>query len=337
MSCDPPDPPYALTAKRVYVAGHTGLLGSALCRHLKARGDCTVLTTHRTELDLRDPAGVRNWMAASRPDAVILAAARVGGILANRDYPADFIYDNLMIAANVIHAAHEAGVDKLLFPGSSCIYPKHADQPVQEDSLLTGPLEPTNEPYAVAKIAGLKLCQAYAAQYGANFITAMPTNLYGPGDNFDRQDSHVIPGLIARMHDAKLKGDPEFPVWGSGQARREFLHADDCAAALVFLLENYSGPEPVNIGSGTDIPIADLAERIRKVTGYGGKLVFDGAKPDGTPRKLLDSSRISGLGWRPRIDLNRGLAETYDWYLQNLAGNGSAPREVRSSALSEAG
>ena len=305
---------YALDGKRIWVAGHNGMVGRAVVRHLQKR-DCTVLTAERSDADLTRQAEVETWMAAQKPDAVIVCAARVGGILANDSYPADFIYDNLMIEANIIHAAYHAGVEKLLFLGSSCIYPKHAEQPMTEDALLTGALEPTNEWYAIAKIAGIKLCQAYRKQHGADFISAMPTNLYGAYDNFDLESSHVIPALMRKCHEAKQAASDHMEVWGSGKVMREFLHVDDCAAGIVFLLENYSDMPHVNLGTGEDVTITELAESIKKVVGFDGELKFDASKPDGTPRKLLDISKIHALGWQHKIGLESGLQSTYQWYL----------------------
>jgi GDP-L-fucose synthase len=305
---------YALDGKRIWVAGHNGMVGRAVVRHLQKR-DCTVLTAERSDADLTRQAEVETWIAAQKPDAVIVCAARVGGILANDNYPADFIYDNLMIEANIIHAAFEVGVEKLLFLGSSCIYPKHAEQPMTEDALLTGALEPTNEWYAIAKIAGIKLCQAYRKQHGVDFISAMPTNLYGAYDNFDLQSSHVIPALMRKCHEAKQAASDHMEVWGSGKVMREFLHVDDCAAGIVFLLENYSDMPHVNLGTGEDVTITELAESIKKVVGFDGELKFDASKPDGTPRKLLDVSKIHGLGWQHKIGLESGLQSTYQWYL----------------------
>jgi GDP-L-fucose synthase len=307
---------YDLTGKRVFVAGHRGMVGSAIVRRL-AGEKCEVLAAGRDELDLKNQAAVRAWFDRERPDAVILAAAKVGGILANDRYPADFLYDNLMIEANVIEAAFRVSVGKLLFLGSSCIYPKLAEQPIREDALLTGPLEPTNEWYAVAKIAGIKLCQAYRRQHGRDFISAMPTNLYGPGDNFDLGSSHVIPALIRKAHEAKTAGEASFTIWGSGTPRREFLHVDDLADACVFLLKAYSGDEHVNVGSGSDVTIAELAERVAQTVGFTGAIERDETKPDGTPRKLMDSSRLAALGWSPRIGLEDGLAATYEWFLEH--------------------
>jgi GDP-L-fucose synthase len=318
-----------LAGKRVWVAGHRGMVGSALLRRL-ARADCALLTVTRAACDLRRQAAVARWLAEARPEVVVVAAARVGGILANATSPAEFLYDNLMIAANVIAAAHRVGVEKLLFLGSSCIYPKLAPQPLKEDYLLGGPLEPTNEWYAVAKIAGLKLCQAYRRQYGCDFISAMPTNLYGPGDNFDLMSSHVVPALIAKMHAAKEAGAPEVEVWGSGRPRREFLHVDDLAAACVHLLEAYSDEVPINVGCGADLTIAQLAEQVRAVVGFQGRLCYNADHPDGTPRKLLDVARLAALGWRPRIPLHQGLADTYRWYLAHVAPRAPASAPARA-------
>ncbi|WP_305853233.1 GDP-L-fucose synthase [Acuticoccus sp. I52.16.1] len=312
----PTSPEYSLAGKRVWVAGHRGMVGGAIVRQLQER-DVAVLTASRTECDLRDAAAVARWMEANRPDAVVIAAAKVGGILANDTYPVDFLQDNLLIQTNIIKSAFDTKVEKLLFLGSSCIYPKFADQPITEDSLLTGPLEPTNEWYAIAKIAGIKLAQAYQKQYGCRYISAMPTNLYGPGDNFDLSSSHVIPALMRKAHQAKVDGAPGFEVWGSGTPRREFLHVDDLARGCVFLLEHYEGFEHVNIGSGTDLPIRDLALEIARVVGCGEDLTFDRSKPDGTPRKLMSGDRIAALGWAPQISLAEGLASTYRWFLEN--------------------
>ena len=300
---------YSLSGKRVYVAGHRGMVGSAIVRRL-ARENCTVLTAMRGELDLTDQSAVEAWFAEHRPDAVFLAAAKVGGILANDTEPASFLYENLMIEANIIHAAHRQGVEKLLFLGSSCIYPKFAKQPIHESELLTGPLEPTNEWYAIAKIAGIKLCQAYRKQHGSDFISAMPTNLYGPGDNYDLATSHVLPALIRKVHQAKTDKAPSITLWGSGTPLREFLHADDCADALVFLMQHYSGDEHVNVGSGHEVTIRDLALMIAQASGYDGSIELDPSKPDGTPRKLMDSSKLNGMGWRPSIGLQQGIART---------------------------
>ncbi|MCK4951788.1 MAG: GDP-L-fucose synthase [Gammaproteobacteria bacterium] len=302
---------------KIYVAGHRGLVGSAIVRALQARGHENFVFTTSDVLDHRDQAAVRDFYAKEKPDYVFVAAARVGGILANDTYPAEFIYDNLMIEANLIHGAYEAGVKKLLFLGSTCIYPKMAPQPLKEEYLLSGPLEPTNEWYAVAKIAGIKLCEAYKRQYGCHFISAMPTNLYGPGDNFDLNNSHVMPALIRKFHDAKLAEAQEAVVWGSGSPMREFCHVDDCADACVFLMNEYDEPGIVNIGVGSDITIKELAELIKQVVDFKGEIVFDASKPDGTPRKLVDTSKINGLGWKPGISLEEGVASTYQWYLEN--------------------
>ena len=307
---------YSLAGKRVFVAGHRGMVGSALVRRL-ASEDCEVLTAGRSELDLIDQAATRAWFEREKPDAVFLAAARVGGILANDSYPADFLYDNLMIEANTIEAAFRAKVGKLLFLGSSCIYPKFAEQPMREDALLTGPLEPTNEWYAVSKIAGIKLAQAYRRQHGCDFISAMPTNLYGPGDNFDLASSHVLPALIRKVHEAKLAGSPSFTIWGSGTPRREFLHVDDLADACVFLMQRYSGDEHVNVGFGSDVTIIELAELIARMIGFDDTIDRDVTKPDGTPRKLMDTARLSAMGWSPRITLEEGVATTYRWFIDH--------------------
>ena len=309
---------YDLTGKRIYVAGHRGMVGAALVRRL-AQENCTVLTAGRADVDLKRQAEVEAWVAAHQPDAVIVAAAKVGGILANDSLPADFLYDNLMIEANLVEAAHRAGVEKLLFLGSSCIYPRLAPQPMREDSLLTGPLEPTNEWYAVAKIAGIKLAQAYRRQHGADFISAMPTNLYGPHDNFDLQSSHVLPALLRKAHEAKLAGASSMQIWGTGSALREFLHVDDCADALVFLLKHYSGAEHVNVGSEQEISILGLAQLIAEVVGFSGTIVTDPGKPEGTPRKLMDGSKLRDMGWQPKVGLREGIAATYRWYLDNVA------------------
>jgi GDP-L-fucose synthase len=309
--------PYDLAGKRIFVAGHRGMVGAALVRRL-AQENCEVVTLERRDGDLRDQSAVRAFMAKRRPDAVILAAARVGGIHANDSYPADFLYDNLMIEANVIEASFREKVSKLLFLGSSCIYPRLAPQPITEDALLTGPLETTNEWYAVAKIAGIKLCQAYRRQHGCDYISAMPTNLYGPGDNFDLEKSHVIPALIRKAHEVKLRGDDRLVIWGTGSPMREFLHVDDAADALVHLLKTYSGAEHVNVGSGVDLPIIDLARMVAKVVGFTGRIETDPTKPDGTPRKLMDASRLRAMGWTPRHDLESGLADAYRWFRDNI-------------------
>jgi GDP-L-fucose synthase len=329
---------FPLTGKRVWVAGHRGMVGSALVRRL-ARADCTLLTVTRPECDLRRQAKVERWIGEARPEVVIIAAARVGGILANATEPAAFLYDNLMIEANVIHAAYGAGVRKLLFLGSSCIYPRLAPQPMPETCLLEGQLEPSNQWYAVAKIAGVKLCQAYRRQYGSDFISAMPTNLYGPGDNFDLLTSHVVPALIAKMHAARTAGVGEVEVWGTGRPRRELLHVDDLADACVHLLELGSeaalpASSPwINIGCGADLTIAELAQMIRAAVGFEGRLRFDPERPDGTPQKLLDTSRLSALGWHPRIPLDQGLADTYRWYLDHAAAASPASTARAKEAL----
>jgi GDP-L-fucose synthase len=304
---------YSLVGKRVWVAGHRGLVGSALLQRLRSE-ECELLAVQRAELDLRNQAAVESWMEKHRPQVIVVAAAKVGGILANMSYPVDFLYDNLMIEQNIIHAAHRLDCEKLLLLGSSCIYPKHAPQPINEDSLLTGPLEPTNEWYALAKIAGVKLCAAYRQQYGRDFISAMPTNLYGFNDNFDLLSSHVLPALLHKMHVAKMEGKDEVEIWGTGEPLREFLHVTDLVDALVFLLKAYSAPEPINVGSGRELSISELASLIAKVVGYEGRFVFDPSKPDGTPRKLLDSRRLAALGWVAKIELEDGIAEVYDWF-----------------------
>ena len=309
---------FELKGKRVFVAGHRGMVGSAVVRRL-AREECAVLTAARQELDLKDQSAVRKWMADEKPHVVVLAAAKVGGILANDTYPADFLYDNLMIESNVIEAAFRQNVEKLLFLGSSCIYPKLAPQPIPEDALLTGPLEPTNEWYAIAKIAGIKLCQAYRRQDGVDYISAMPTNLYGPGDNYNLKSSHVIPALIRKAHEAKLGGADFMEIWGSGAPMREFLHADDCADALIHLLKVYSGDDHVNVGSGEDMTIETLAHLIMDVVGFEGELVKDLSKPDGTPRKLMQADRLRELGWAPKIGLRKGLEDAYRWFVDHNA------------------
>ncbi len=304
---------YDLTGKRIWVAGHRGMVGGAVVRRLASEG-CEVITAGREVVDLVNQKAVHDWMAATKPDAIVLAAAKVGGIHANATYPVDFLYENLMIEANILHAANEADVERLLFLGSSCIYPKFADQPIQEASLLTGALEPTNEWYAIAKIAGLKLVQAYRKQHGRDWISAMPTNLYGPGDTYDLATSHVLPALLRKFHEAKERGDKAVVVWGTGTPLREFLHCDDLADALVFLLRNYSGDYHINVGSGVEVTIRELAETIAEVVGYDAALTWDTTKPDGTPRKLMDSSRLHALGWNNARDLKVGIAQTYaDW------------------------
>jgi GDP-L-fucose synthase len=304
---------------RLFVAGHRGLVGSALVRRLEAEGYSNLVTRTRQELDLRDQAAVMAFFAAERPEYVVMAAARVGGIHANNAYPADFLADNLQIQSNVLAAAVRYPVTKLLFLGSSCIYPRECPQPIREESLLTGPLEPTNEWYAIAKIAGIKLCQAYNKQYGTRFISAMPTNLYGPHDNFDLETSHVLPAMIRKFHEGKRSGGP-VTLWGSGSPRREFLHVDDLAAACLFLLRHYDGEWPINVGTGSDLTIRELADLVARVVGYTGEVVWDPAKPDGTPRKVLDTSRLNALGWTARIPLENGLRETYRWYEQHADG-----------------
>ena len=309
-------PLYSLERKRVFVAGHNGMVGSALVRRLQSE-DCTVLTAPRGEYDLRRQNDVESLLAKLRPQAVFLAAARVGGIVANDKSPASFLYDNMLIAANVIEASRAAKVEKLLNLGSTCVYPKFAQQPISEEALLTGPLEPTNQWYAVAKISAIKLCDAYRRQYGSDFISAMPTNLYGPNDNFDLESSHVIPALIAKMAEAKSGGRAQVMLWGTGTPRREFLHVDDCADALVHLMTRFSGEGPVNVGTGEDVTIGELAEIIAEIVGYEGTIVFDPKFPDGTPRKLTNVSRLKELGWQHRIPLAEGLKRTYTWYCEN--------------------
>jgi GDP-L-fucose synthase len=305
-----------MNARRIWVAGHKGMVGSAITRYLTQRGD-KVLKADRAVVDLRNQVAVETWLKQNRPHSIVFAAAKVGGIYANNTFPADFIYDNLAIETNVIHSAHMAGVDRFVFLGSSCIYPKLAPQPIREEALLTGPLEPTNEWYAIAKIAGIKLCQAYRKQYGRRYISVMPCNLYGPGDNFDPMTSHVLPGLIRKFHEAKVDGRSEVIVWGTGTPLREFLHVDDLARAVVLCLDKYDEYEHVNCGPACDISISNLAEIVARVVRYSGKIVFDTTKPDGTPRKLMDSRRISALGWKPEISLEDGIARTYRWYVEN--------------------
>ena len=307
---------YPLSGKRVWVAGHRGMVGSALVRALEARGDVDIIKAGREVVDLKDQAQVRAWMKRERPQAILLAAAKVGGILANATYPADYLYDNLMIEGNIIEAAHREDVEKLLFLGSTCIYPKFAEQPIREESLLTGELEPTNEWYAIAKIAGIKLCQAYRKQHGRDFISAMPTNLYGPHDNFDLSSSHVLPALIRKVHDAKLSGG-KVTIWGSGTPRREFMHVDDLADAVIYIMEHYSDAPHLNVGLGEDVTIRELAETAGKVVGFTGEFVYDSSKPDGTPRKLTDNAKLRALGWSPRIGLEEGIADTYRWFVEN--------------------
>ena len=307
------------TASRVFVAGHRGLVGSAICRRLRHLGYTNVLTATRDQLDLRDQAAVNYWFRANRPEHVFLVAGTVGGIMANSTRPAEFIYDNLMIHATVVHASHLFAVTKLLYLGSSCIYPRLATQPMKEEELLNGPLEPTNEAYAVAKIAGIKLCQAYRKQFGSDFISAMPTNLYGPNDNFDLNSAHVLPAMIRRFHDAREEGRDEVVVWGTGTPRREFLHVDDLADACVFLMQRYAEAGHINVGTGEDVTIRELAEMVRRIVHPGAKIVWDSTKPDGTPRKLLDVTRLHKLAWRHRISLGEGIESTYQWFLQHRA------------------
>ena len=302
---------------RIFIAGHRGLVGSAIKRRLEAEGFSNLQTATREQLDLRDQAAVSYWFRANRPEYVFLVAGTVGGIHANSTYPAQFIYDNMMIHATVVHSSHVFGVKKLLYLGSSCIYPRECPQPIKEEYLLTGLLEPTNEPYAIAKIAGIKLCQAYRKQYGCDFISAMPTNLYGPNDNFDLANSHVVPALIRKFHEAKAKGEREVSIWGTGAARREFLHVDDLAAACLFLMQRYDRLEHVNVGTGEDLTIGELAELLKDVIYPEARIVFDTRKPDGSPRKLLDVSRLQALGWRHRIGLREGLEGTYAWFCEH--------------------
>lgn len=301
--------------RRIWVAGHRGMVGSAIVRRLACE-DAEILTVERSDVDLREQEAVREWLAQAQPDIVILAAAKVGGILANDSFPADFLFDNLAIETNVIHAAHLAGVDRLIFLGSSCIYPKVAAQPIKEEALLTGPLEPTNEWYAIAKIAGIKMCQAYRRQYGRRYISVMPCNLYGPNDNFDLATSHVLPALIRKFDAAKAAGKKEVVIWGTGAPLREFLHVDDLADAIVFLMDRYDGAEPINCGAGSEISIRELAEMIGRIVGFEGALVFDTSKPDGTPRKLMDSTRLAALGWKPKRSLEEGISEVYRWFVK---------------------
>lgn len=306
---------------KIFVAGHRGLVGSAILRKLRADGYTNLVVRRREELDLLDTEAVRTFFTRERPEYVFQAAAKVGGILANDTYGADFIYENLVIQNNIIKSAHDSKVKKLLFLGTSCIYPKFAPQPMKEEALLDGKLEETNKPYAVAKIAGVIMCQAYHQQYGDNFISVMPTNLYGPNDNFDLQTSHVLPALIRKFHEAKDAKKPEVTVWGTGKPKREFLHVDDLADACVFLMINYHDPDIINIGTGEDVTIHELAETIKDITNYTGRIAFDTSKPDGTPRKLLDVSRLHALGWKARIPLRKGLQETYDWYVHHLTSS----------------
>ncbi|CUQ68085.1 GDP-L-fucose synthase family protein [Candidatus Nitrospira inopinata] len=313
---------------RIYVAGHRGMVGSAVLRLLQSRGYANLLVKTSNELDLRDGRLVAQWFTEAKPDYVIVAAAKVGGIWANNTRPAEFIYDNLAIQTNLIHQAHLHGVRKLLLLGSSCIYPRDSPQPIREEHLLTGPLEKTNEWYAVAKIAGIKMCQAYRRQYGRDFIAAMPTNLYGPNDNFDLESAHVLPALIRRFHEAKQSGVAP-TLWGSGTPRREFLHVDDCAEACLSLMDGYSGEEIVNVGAGRDISIAELATLVAEAVGYRGEIRWDRTKPDGTPRKLMDSSKVLAMGWRPRIGLREGIERTYEWYRAQVAAEPLVRESVR--------
>ena len=303
--------------EKIFVAGHRGLVGRAIVRKLEADGFQNIVTRDRASLDLTNAPAVSAFFAGERPDVVVVAAAKVGGIKANNDLPVEFLLENLHVQNNVISASHKQSVRKLLFLGSSCIYPKHAPQPIPESALLTGALEPTNDAYAIAKIAGIRLCQAYASEYGENYICAMPTNLYGPHDNFDLLSSHVLPALLRKAHEARVSGARELVVWGSGNPRREFLHVDDMADACVFLLQNHDSPDIVNVGCGEDVSIRELAEQVCEVVGFGGELTFDATKPDGTPRKLLDVSKLNAMGWRPKIALRDGIAQTYDWFLNH--------------------
>lgn len=325
--------PFELTGKTVYVAGHRGMVGSALVRRL-AREGAELLTLPRSEADLRDQSAVNRWFAAKRPQVVFLAAAKVGGIVANNTLRAEFLYDNLAIATNVIHAAHIHGAEKLMFLGSSCIYPKLAPQPLREDSMLTGPLEPTNEPYAIAKIAGIKMAEAYRHQYGADFISVMPTNLYGRGDNYHPEYSHVVAALIRRFHAAKVSGAKEVVVWGTGTPRREFLYVDDLADACIHLMKTYSSSELVNIGTGEDITIAEFARVVAATVGYAGAISFDTSRPDGTPRKLLDVSRMAKLGWQASMPLEQGIASAYHEYLREMRNMGKAGRHSKEQCTS---
>lgn len=308
---------------KIYIAGHRGMVGSAILRELKAQGHQNIITRTSSELDLRDQSAVNTFFKKEQPYYVFLAAAKVGGIMANNIYRADFLYDNLMIEANVIQAAHEQGVEKLLFLGSSCIYPKMADQPMQEDALLTGPLEETNEPYAIAKIAGIKLCENYRRQYGDNFISAMPTNLYGPNDNYDLESSHVIPALIRKFHEAKVEGKEEVVIWGTGSPLREFMYVEDLAKACIFLMKNYNEQQFINVGTGEETSIKELALLIKETVGFEGKLTFDTSKPDGTPRKLMDSTKLRAMGFEPEVSLKEGLRRTYEKFVRGRVGEGA--------------
>jgi GDP-L-fucose synthase len=314
-------PSFSLTGKRVWVAGHRGMVGAALVRRLKNEG-CDILTADRDHFDLRRQHQVEDWVNTHKPDVTFLAAGKVGGILANSAYPVEFLYDNIMIEANILETIRHVPQARLIFLGSSCIYPRLAQQPIREDALLTGALEPTNEAYAIAKIAGMKLAAAYRRQYGCNFISAMPTNLYGPGDNFDSAHSHVLPALIRKIHDAKKAGAPVLTIWGSGTPRREFMHVDDCADALVFLSKNYDSEDHINVGTGVDISILDLTQLITEIVGFKGEIRTDPSKPDGTPRKLLAVNRLNEMGWQARIDIRNGIARTYDWFLESTTKRG---------------
>jgi GDP-L-fucose synthase len=318
MAATDKDRAFPLAGKRVWVAGHRGMAGSAIVRRLKS-ADCEVITAGRETVDLTRQAETEQWLAVNKPDAVFLAAARVGGIHANNTLPADFLYENLAIETNVIHAAHKTGVKKLLFLGSSCIYPRAAAQPMREDALLTGPLEPTNEWYAIAKIAGLKLCQAYRRQHGSDFISAMPTNLFGPGDNYDLEQSHVVGALLVKIHRAKQTRAPSVEIWGTGKPRREFLYVDDLADALIFLMERYSHEDTINVGTGVDMTITELAQAIADVVGYRGQFVYNTSRPDGVARKLMDVSRLTALGWTAKTPFRDGMAQAYDWFVRNAA------------------
>lgn len=320
---------FKLEGKRIWVTGHRGLVGSAVVRLLSREGNCTLLTTTRDELDLTRQSDVENWMEQNRPQVVIMTAAKVGGIMANNTYPADFMSENLDIENNIIKSAKRFGVEKLVFLGSVCIYPKFAKEPITEDQLLTGALEPTNESYALAKIAGIQLCRSYRRQYGCDFISLMPTNLYGPGDNFHLMDSHVLPALMAKIHTAKIEGRSMVEIWGSGNPRREFMHSDDLASAIVFSLRHYSDEMPINVGVGYDFSIRDTAEMLARIIGWNGRLVFNTNYPDGTPHRLLDTSRLNQLGWKPSIDLISGLRSTYSWFLKNESN--SATRSLASA------
>ncbi|MAF58738.1 GDP-L-fucose synthase [Ponticaulis sp.] len=308
---------FDLKGKKIFVSGHRGMVGSATVRRLEQEEGVEILTASRADMDLTRQDEVEKWMAANKPDVVFVTAAKVGGILANDTYPAQFIYENLMIEANLIHSAYKNDVEKLVYLGSSCIYPKMAPQPIPEDALLTGPLEPTNEWYAIAKIAGIKLCQAYRKEYGCDYISGMPTNLFGPNDNFDLKNSHVLPAIIRKVYDAKQSGQKSIEIWGTGSAKREFLHVDDCADAMIFLLKNFSGPDHINIGSGEDLSILELTKLIMDVVGYDGEIVHDLSKPDGTPRKLMQVDRLKGLGWEPKYSLRAGVENAYQWFLDN--------------------